>query len=1537
MTIFLGVTETFNYPHHHIRSLSCGPGGHILASLSESHQQDWILSLWLLENGLHCFHQFSFGQISFKSSNCLTAVIWHPCGQYLYVVIGGNVTLVSWELINSEKRMIPIIEFFSSFLEFSEILSFKCQIQIMSRLHEADITSLILLDDGQLCVMGCLQSYSLLLSHWKLESIHYLSVTHPLPLLSLLPSTTTQLIFHPSHEIQSDLDSTHHGQHSESQSLFFLFPSSSSLSSYSFSSSSLKLFIGLTSNHTLCFFKYRHHGHHHHLLPEPQDLEISSLIRVDHHHTQQQQPCKIFQMNSFEENETSVILVCLAYHEHPPPPPPPHAAHQDSSSTPASSSSSLSLVDVDILIIRLNSISTHENYSLSLISRTSFVTNLSLSSHSMEMESCHSPLHNSSILFLQSTSPIYATPDLIISLGDRVIGYRLDLMSVNSNSFTHGGKHLLSTLFVINTSHAGISSSLSDYDQTHLIHMMQSCIVANRLVTTCTNEGDESVCGTVIHATSLLVDLTSSLRSPLMDSSGVLFNATEKQLYLFNLSNSHYSAISADHLPSFASFTSPLHSQQHASSSASSGHSKSSSKLAYKENYHFSQSDLPVFPSQGALPYIVTKLPKSLQSDLLINSCGWETQTSRASQPKGHLKSENSDPPSVPSVRFHSLMSSYHLGSGLILAREHVGGIYFACTLDTSTSQIKRQDSHEPHLMVTTPLIWLHSLQTTKWKLIQPHRYPASVFSILFLSWRIYERLGSNPSPPVDTTHPPHLNPKTRKQYFLSKCELHAINRMIWFGNHTLVLCSERGGSMESTTEKTASGGGGGRGKSSSSTGPRAGQHYCLELMTRKTIDPIIVKQATHRIPGLPMETRRITFPHLQCIIPLPWNFVPTHLDLLPTKSHVDHSTMIFSTLDRLPNDSSHSGSSDHYHPDVSFHSPNHDEEVFQLRRSINRAHSGVSPNDSTNNGKKSSSSNLSGPPIESQDSCYLLLGSSTRFIALHLTATTHLSDDEMSSIAGNTLPNGGRNSNPSRRKYSNTTNFQDFVSFYPSSYRVAILWDVDITSIPLHSPTLVRMHFSLPIQSAFISCVSQSVMRRGGEVPFEESTHSSLESTEHSDHHHHSIRLQNDVSFILLDREGKVVHISPHNVNSIAQTYDSIATVITLGSCSSITRLRHDLLPVNQQTPSPLQEIYYLHSHAENDDEALWLPHAVSPNHNAGGVIMSVFKRTKSSVLFAPPTDNFCSYLSYSSPLHLIGLSSHSPNTDATHTQPTLSLHQCSLPLIMLLSLINTSTHYPSSSSLSQHLDLSLSTRHSSPSFLSQLIIPLYTYRSTSTHWMKYLLSHLSLNPLPLQRLTDGLELILKSIINRSGFTRNDPDFAVLTSILFSSDDVLFIEIISRLSRKLEPHISASLFPLPNYQVTVSDHRAMNPSSSSSSTHKKAPYYRGVVIRDSPWDQLTLFELCLSRCALQHAARFLMPACEQLGGSQSLESITASLILSHELLLECFRHLQLECALECLEFCMRLDVMAAEVHTLVSHHRLTALSPLLSLPSVAS
>lgn len=1370
--VYLGNSEAFYYPQHHVRSLVSGPGGYLLAIISQSASphHEWYLSIWCHEHGMHCMGEYPLGLFSSKD-NCLTSIIWHPSGQYIYLVIGGIVILVTWKIMNQERKVIGILEFLSSFVDSFDGYNHTLEFNIVKKFDEIEVTSLTLVDHGRTCFMGTLKNKNLLISTWKFDTVRYFSVSSSLLSLGI---ESKELNFILGSESKSDLDSTNHGVDSET-SLSLIIPQSNTSD----------IIVGYTNENNLFFARSALSSY----------VEFAPFVVIEEY-------SGVIQLTTYQNSRTfETTIICLAYRD-------------------VSNHSSASIIDVDIVILRLLSNPGSSSGQLTVISRTPYISNFA------KIMLTDIKKH-SSIYFLQSSPTFSSHPDFVVAFGDRIIGYRLDSSAVFYN--VESRSNFLLIIFVIHTNEASMEFNCSrKYSR-----VLHSCFASDRLVTASTIEytrdlDDKLWEGSVLHLTSLLIDLQSTVYFPSKKSSGVLFNISEKQLYIFG-SQSQFTSTS--NLPSNCPPVKKIVKSEISSP-------PKSSKLKYWD--HFSPvPGLSVFALEGGSQYHITKIPKTLHRDLILNSCRINYQEK-------------------PQLTLFACLNSSHLcGGGLLLSRESVGGIYFACTFDTSIHR---------HLENTSTVIWLHSIHTSKWKLIQPYRYPASSSSVLLLPWKQFQRKEVNRPSEPDVINSEF--PRTRKQYFNSRCAILSIKRLSWFGNHTLVLCTQREQSKNEVKDSQAS-----------AQTPVVKRHFCIELLTRKTIDPIVIRHSIHQIPELPTETRRISFPHLQCIIPLPPNFAPSHLDIVPTKSHVDHMCCNY-TLHDNQMDSTHSNNES----DASFH---REDEVFQIRRTINRSNSGgyekqTFKHSSGGNGSSGSVNSGTSSPgnIEAEDSCFLLLGADTRFIAFHITATTHNLEDEMFSL------NRASNDANNRRKYSNTTNFQDFVSFYPSSYRVNILWDIDIHSIPLYSPSLVPMNLTLPLQDAHLSTIfrystSQTTVS-------EESTHSFISHEQHesNDSKKKSIAL---TSLIVRDRVGKIAHLSFYNINSVDHTYECVGTVITLGLCSSINRLQHYLFPVTASSPSTLQDIYYLHSQSDNND-VIWLPHAQTSNHHAGGVILAVLKRPNSSNMFSSPNDNICSYLSYNSPLKLLGFSEHGP---LKISQSVLTLHRTSLPLTIFLSMINTNPRQMDSNS-----------------FISEFLIPFYTYSSSSTHWLKYLLSHLSLHPYPLQRLTEGLEITLKTIINRDNFTRYNPEFAVLITILFSCDDVLFIEVMSRLSRKLEPHISASLFPLPNYQIR-GDYKS---SKSSSDSSQRIKNYRGLIINDSPWDQLALFELCLSRCALTHAARFLTPACEQLGGSQSLESVAASLILSHELLLECFRHLQLECALECLEFCMRLDVMAAEV-----------------------
>ena len=157
---------------------------------------------------------------------------------------------------------------------------------------------------------------------------------------------------------------------------------------------------------------------------------------------------------------------------------------------------------------------------------------------------------------------------------------------------------------------------------------------------------------------------------------------------------------------------------------------------------------------------------------------------------------------------------------------------------------------------------------------------------------------------------------------------------------------------------------------------------------------------------------------------------------------------------------------------------------------------------------------------------------------------------------------------------------------------------------------------------------------------------------------------------------------------------------------------------------------------------------------------------------------------------------------------------------------------------------------------------------------------------------LAAGFELRLKALTERmpSKFQRT-PEFTRMVSSLFACDELLTLQVLSRLGRKLEPSISQRMFPLPNV-----GHMGMNGSLPGAS--------------GSPWTQLALFELCLDMSLFEHATLMLTLACDEVGGADSRESTIESLIMSFELLYQSCRRFSLRVASDTLQFVTRLEAL---------------------------
>jgi hypothetical protein len=63
---------------------------------------------------------------------------------------------------------------------------------------------------------------------------------------------------------------------------------------------------------------------------------------------------------------------------------------------------------------------------------------------------------------------------------------------------------------------------------------------------------------------------------------------------------------------------------------------------------------------------------------------------------------------------------------------------------------------------------------------------------------------------------------------------------------------------------------------------------------------------------------------------------------------------------------------------------------------------------------------------------------------------------------------------------------------------------------------------------------------------------------------------------------------------------------------------------------------------------------------------------------------------------------------------------------------------------------------------------------------------------------LLDGIEQLMKSEVERRGFDKSSPVFVRLLTLLHKQDPLLMLEILSSTTRKLEPSVVQTLFPLP-------------------------------------------------------------------------------------------------------------------------------------------
>ena len=169
-------------------------------------------------------------------------------------------------------------------------------------------------------------------------------------------------------------------------------------------------------------------------------------------------------------------------------------------------------------------------------------------------------------------------------------------------------------------------------------------------------------------------------------------------------------------------------------------------------------------------------------------------------------------------------------------------------------------------------------------------------------------------------------------------------------------------------------------------------------------------------------------------------------------------------------------------------------------------------------------------------------------------------------------------------------------------------------------------------------------------------------------------------------------------------------------------------------------------------------------------------------------------------------------------------------------------------------------------------------------------------------------LELEVKLITDRSKFSNSDPEYSALMAYLYETEPLLLCELLSRLGRKLEPAISKKLFPVrlcvDMLEPCGSPHTASATSAASASNSGRVRIISAGVI--------ALYESALISSHLHHAARLLSLACESVGGSEEHVGTVASLVLALELLHHSILDMSLRNALECFDFCVRLEAMIA-------------------------
>ena len=576
--------------------------------------------------------------------------------------------------------------------------------------------------------------------------------------------------------------------------------------------------------------------------------------------------------------------------------------------------------------------------------------------------------------------------------------------------------------------------------------------------------------------------------------------------------------------------------------------------------------------------------------------------------------------------------------------------------------------------------------------------------------------------------------------------------------------------------------------------------HCCLEVMSRASEQVPSVTVEHNKYRNGRRDLRRVSAANVHVVVPLPAGFVPVMVDCLSVSPESCYSSM---------------------------EQPRH--------RSMSMTSTDVDSNLTVNGLSKV---------------CLILLGNASgHFLALQVTAAS-------SSLP----PDEGTEKRQTDSTNTNTSNPATTVpadAFKPTKYTVTLVWQCDI-STNVRSSWDPAYFVATPLRSAHV------LVSKG--------------KTQAQSPH--------DVGMLLLDMAGSVIKVGvfcgkDHPVEHGDQEIENVqplttetygnqmyASFINKGGCSSVLRVSsHNRVCAEKyysgDFTSHLENLFVLTSSCGGSDDVLYL----ALSHTGDGSKMDRAMQAPVRPAGSIPVDSLdcLSYrqsLSYASPITYLPEAQHLAQTNETHSDAKSEMDphslpltdrgvaRGSLPLVLNQSLVSLSVIV---GLLNFHI-------HPPPRWLASpltdaMLIPYYTYRHSTVAIVGELIASMQRkrNSTTASILADGIESHMKSMIQASGFTRHSPEFAIMTTVLFAADEMFFIDIFSKLARKLEPHVSLKLFPLPNY---TPGGLKVNEQLSSSDTARKQKYV------DSFWNQLTLFEFCLHKKSLMHASRFLTIAC---------------------------------------------------------------------------